>query len=143
MTKGTVWKWCSKYIKLRDAIEDFPNHQTSDFGVIYCRTCGKLLLRISKESQAGHFIGRGLGGGSGVKWDERNIHTQCYQCNRYCQGAPITYRKFMLETYGQKVIDELELKHKIHKYNRMEIEGLGLYYKQQYEIMCKKYGLKK
>lgn len=140
MTKKTAWQWCSKYIKLRDTIEDFP--KSKDLGTVLCRTCQKWLLRISQESQAGHFIGRGLGGGSGVKWDERNIHTQCYQCNRFQQGAPATYLKFMLGKYGQKVVDELYLRHKVHKYTRLEIEGLGLYYKAEYQRMCREHNLK-
>lgn len=117
--KKETWKWCSKYIRLRD----MPN------GWGYCCSCGKGTVK----GDAGHFIGRGLGGSSGIYFDERNIHLQCKPCNAFKQGAPVEYRKFMLKRYGQNVIDELELKHRIHNYTLMELEGLKLFYKQAYE----------
>jgi len=126
--KKTVWRWCAKYIKLRDTIEDFP--VTRDKDIVFCRTCGKPLKRNSKNAQAGHFIGRGLGGSSGVYFDERNIHIQCYQCNAYKQGAPTEYRKYMLEKYGEAVVETLEIKHKINGYDRQDLEGLKLLYKE-------------
>jgi hypothetical protein len=135
MTKKTAWKWCSKYIKLRDAIENYSI--THDLELVLCRTCGKWIRTNSREAQAGHFIGRGIGGNSGIKWDERNIHIQCYQCNCFMQGNASEYRKFMLETYIQKVIDELEWKHRINSY-KGKIPAIGEMYKQLYEELLAK-----
>lgn len=125
--KKTVWRWCAKYIKLRDTIEDYPI--TKDKDIVICRTCGRPLKRNSRNAQAGHFIGRGLGGSSGVYFDERNIHIQCYQCNAYEQGA-VEYRNYMLKKYGEAVIEELEIKHKVNGYDRRTLEGLKLLYKE-------------
>lgn len=119
--KKEVNKWCSKYIRLRDSVN-------GEWG--YCCDCGKVVL--IKYADAGHYIGRGSGGSSGVYFDERNIHLQAKQCNLSNQNRD-GYRKFMLETYGQEVIDELELKHRTHNYTLMELQGLLLYYKQEYE----------
>ena len=90
---------------------------------------------------AGHFIGRGLGGGSGVYFDERNIHAQSNLENAFLGGNPHEYEKFMLKNYGQKVIDELRLKHKTNKYTQKDIIGLGLYYKAEYLKLCKEHSL--
>lgn len=84
-----------------------------------------------KYADAGHFIGRGLGGSSGVYFNEANIHLQCKQCNM--TNNQTGYRKFMLENYGQAVIDELERLHKVHIYKLIILEGLLLYYKQEYQ----------
>lgn len=128
LLKAEVWKWCSLYIRKRDGLS---SHLLEDGSWGYCCTCGCCVE--TKYADAGHFIGRGLGGGSGVYFDERNIHLQCKQCNAFKQGDTLNYRRFMLKKYGQEVIDELELKHRTHNYTLMELEGLKLYYKQAYE----------
>lgn len=121
--KNRVWYWCAKYIKLRDA-----TNRKEGWG--YCCTCKKVIQL--KGNDAGHFISRGSGGGSGVYFDERNIHLQCHTCNGFEEGNKVEYNKFMLERYGQKTIDDLERLHKTHNYTLMELEGLKLYYKQAY-----------
>lgn len=126
--KKTAWKWCAKYIKLRDAIEDYPRTQNIDF--VFCRTCGKLLVRNSQNAQAGHFIGRGSGGHSGVYFDERNINIQCRRCNEYEQSNHTAYRKYMVSKYGEEIIEELEIKHKVGLMNK-NLAGYLLYYKSE------------
>jgi len=117
--KKRVEHYCNKYIRLRD---------TLPHGWGQCCSCRKIIIR----GDAGHFIGKGFGGSSGVRYDERNINLQCRSCNRYQEGNKLEYRKFMLNKYGQAVIDELERKHRTHNYTLMELEGLKLYYKQIY-----------
>ncbi len=134
--KKNAWRWCAKYIKLRDAIKDLP--KTNDIDLVICRTCGKWLRTKSKEAQACHFIGKGLGGSSGVYFDERNIHIGCYQCNCFKQGAPIEYKQFMLQEYGQSVIDELERKHRIPgDKGELAMKAMEIFYKQKYEELVK------
>ncbi|HDY88114.1 MAG TPA: hypothetical protein ENH82_08390 [bacterium] len=136
--KQRAWKWCSKFIRLRDAlayckkvgidpglyeIEDLP---------IECCTCNR--VRSFRQMDAGHFISRGSGGGSGVYFDERNVNTQCKSCNAFHQGAPLEYNDFMKEKYGQEVIDELRRKDKIiHRHASIEHRALAIYYKDAYE----------
>ena len=126
--KNRVWYWCAKYIKLRDAVS-----RKEGWG--YCVSCNKIVQ--IKYADAGHFIGRGLGGSSGVYFDERNIRLQCKQCNAFKQGNYTEYRKFMLDKYGQEVIDELERLHKTRNYSLMDLEGLKLFYKTAYEELKK------
>ncbi len=134
--KRKAWQWCAKYIKLRDAIEDFP--VTKDMALVRCRACGKWLETNSKNAQASHFISRGTGGWSGVYFDERNIHICCYQCNCLQQGNAQEYGDFMLDKYGQEVIDKLRWLHKNNSY-KGKLLGLFYYYKQQYEELSKIY----
>lgn len=115
-----VQYWCNKYIRLRD---------TGSKGWGYCCSCRKVIVR----GDAGHFIGKGFGGSSGVRFDERNINFQCIPCNRFQEGNKLEYRKFMIKKYGQDVIDELERLHRTHNYTLMELEGLKLYYQQAYK----------
>lgn len=138
-SKQKLDKFFSNYIRLRDAIE-FHKKTKVDISFGQCCTCGK--IGQWRYMDCGHFIGRGLGGSSGVRWDERVAHLQCKICNAFQQGAPATYLKFMLGKYGQKIVDELYLRHKVHKYTRLEIEGLGQYYKQEYQRMCREHNLK-
>lgn len=55
--------------------------------------------------QAGHFI---PGRGNAILFDERGCHPQCYGCNIGKKGNMVKYYKWMLENYGQEVIDDLE-----------------------------------
>ena len=132
--KEKTWKWCSKYTRLRDCLKSDKNGEWGK-----CCSCGKPVLR--NKADAGHFIGRGIGGQSGVYFDERNIHLQCKQCNAFEQGNYRKYEQFMLMEYGQEVIDQLKVLHKVNSYTLQQIEGLGLYYKQKYEELCREYGI--
>lgn len=130
--KRKLWLACSRYIRLRDSIEYCQKSRIPiwpEMGV-YC-SCGKVI--DMEKADAGHFISRGIGGSSGVYFDERNIHLQCRSCNRFAEGNKEEYRQFMLEKYGQDVIDELKVKNKIHKYTLIELEGLLRYYQNNYE----------
>ena len=129
--KKKAWEWCSKYIRLRDAIEYQKNNPTVPFGYLQCCTCPAIIV-YNKNCDAGHFISRGSRGGSGVYFDERNIHAQCKSCNAWHQGRQEVYRKFMLDKYGQEVIDELEFLDRTNSYHG-KIVGIGLMYKQMYE----------
>ena len=59
--------------------------------------------------QAGHFIDGHM---NAIMFDLRGIHPQCFACNCMKHGNKVEYYKFMLEEYGQEVIDELRAKAK-------------------------------
>ena len=96
--KNKRWKLTSEYVRRSNA-----DPHTGMSGCVTCRpgTPG----RHYKELQAGHFIPQAQG--NAVKWDLRNIHPQCYRCNINLGGNGAEYYPFMLERYGQEVIDEL------------------------------------
>jgi len=118
--ENRVKYWCNKYIRLRDTI---------DKGWGYCCSCAKPVV----NGDAGHFIGKGFGGKSGVRYDERNINLQCRSCNRFQEGNKLEYRKFMLDSYGEKVVEELQRLHFTRNYTDKDLEGLKLYYQQAYK----------
>ena len=54
--------------------------------------------------QAGHLVS---GRTNGVLFDERGIFPQCYACNVCRQGMGAEYTMFIIENYGQEVVDDL------------------------------------
>ena len=137
--KRKAWDQMSKYVRLRDALRYCKkmNIDLSQFNSIdeipgICCTCGK---KVSwKQADAGHYFSRGLGGGSGAYFDERNSNFQCRSCNRFQQGAIQVYTEFMLQRWGQNVIDELEILHRGGKqFRNGDFIALGLLYKELYE----------
>lgn len=141
--KQKAWEWCSKYIRLRDALEYQRLNPEIELGWVKCCTCGRL-IHIKKNADAGHFIARGSRGASGVYFDERNINTQCKNCNGgFYKGQNIraevdtAYENFMLEKYGQDVIDKLRFLDANRSY-KYRIIGIGLMYKQMYKELTAK-----
>jgi hypothetical protein len=65
----------SEYIRLRDADSQ---------GYVWCVTCGKPhYWSDGHQVNCGHFIPRGR---KATRFDERNCHGQCVQCNMYKSG---------------------------------------------------------
>ncbi len=130
---------CSRYIRLRDALKycDKMSIDISQFSrpedlPVKCCTCGIVKSWIYMD--AGHFISRGSGGSSGVYFDERNIHAQSKDCNAWKQGSPDEYREFIIEEYGQEVLDELNLKHRIPiDLGSFAMIAIERYYKERYK----------
>ena len=143
MKLSTANGYFSKYILLRDAIGEAHRGYVSDNEFVRCCTCGKVMSRFSKNSHAGHFISKGMGGSSGVYFDERNVHAQCHNCNKWMQGNGPEYYKFLLrkKDYGQKVIDELMRLH--HLPRPHSIDEYGIMYREKYKELKKKYNLRK
>jgi len=92
-----LWKKFSEYIRLRDCIKT-----TGTIWKGACRTCGRV-YRFEKL-QAGHFI---PGRTRAILFDEKCVHIQCWRCNHKLQGAWPPFYRFMQQTYGQEVIEEL------------------------------------
>lgn len=129
--KKAAWEWCSKYIRLRDAIAFQNEYPDVPFGYVKCCTCPKIII-YNKNCDAGHYISKGSRGMSGVYFDERNIHAQCKDCNGFHQGRQTVYHEFMLEKYGQDIIDQLEFLDRNQSY-KGKIIGIGLMYREMYE----------
>lgn len=142
MKRSTANHYMSQYILLRDAIklgQRRPGIQDSSFDCIECCTCGKMMNRFAKNSHAGHYVPKGMGGSSGVYFDERNVHAQCHNCNKWEEGNTIEYTPFMVKTYGQEIIDELRLKHKLPRPH--SIDEYGIMYREMYKELKKEHGL--
>ena len=134
MKRATANQYLSKYILLRDS---HPGGRA----VVQCCTCGKLMDRFSRNSHAGHFIPKGMGGGSGVYYDERNVHAQCFSCNETLEGNRTEYWPFMEGRYGREVIEELRRKH--HLPRPHSITQYGIFYSERFKELLKEFGLKR
>jgi hypothetical protein len=62
---------------------------------------------------AGHYKGRGIGGGSGTYFDERNIHLQCKRCNGFHNGRMEEHAEYIEKKYDHKTLKEIERKSKL------------------------------
>lgn len=94
--QAKAWKWFSIMIRLRDADE---------YGLVTCITCSH--RGHWRTFDAGHFLPKGSY--KGVKWNEKNVHAQCGQCNCFNEGNRLKYREVMLKRYGFAVVDMLEI----------------------------------
>ncbi len=142
--KDKAWNACSKYTRLRDAILwNRANHQDicgiqPKLLLVKCCTCST--IKIWPRMDAGHFIPRGSRGQSGVYFDERNINAQCGECNKYREGNTLAYREFMIQKYGQDVVDELRaLDLMVKSYNVFELMKIELMYKAMYVELLKEF----
>lgn len=113
--KAEAWKAFSKYIRTRDCLRFSGNPELGK-----CVTCKRAYP--FKQLCAGHFI---AGRSNSVLFDERIVYSQCGGCNTnppYGKGGNyVEYYVFMLEEWGQIMIDEFRaLKHKTVQYKSHE-----------------------
>lgn len=131
--KDNAWKAFSIYIRTRDCIR-FSG--TTELGK--CVTCKRAYP--FKQLCAGHFI---QGRGNAVLFDERLVYSQCGGCNTnppYGKGGNyVEYYVFMLEEWGQIMIDEFRaLKHETKIYKIHDFEALEQEYKDKTKALCEK-----
>lgn len=106
----------SKYIRSRDGNK--------------CITCGR--IGEYNTMQAGHYVSRSC---YALRWDEMNVHCQCYACNVCKHGNMIAYREQLVKLYGEKKVKKLEVqRHSIKKYTSEELEKMIEYYKKMLTI---------
>jgi len=89
-----LWTVISRVIRLKYADEN---------GYASCVTCGA--TKHYKDLQAGHYVPQAQG--DACRYIEENIHPQCYRCNINLGGNGPEYNAYMLDMYGQDMIDEL------------------------------------
>ena len=131
--------WLSRRVRLRDAANAQMISRTYGSGYVQCYTCSK--VDHIKNMQAGHCIGRGLGGHSGVYFAEENVHTQCVQCNGFRGGNRDVYEPKLDEEYGEGTVERLKVLHKTNSYDKTKLTKLLLYYQVEVERLLKKTGI--
>ena len=121
-------KWFSIYIRLRDADDDGN-----------CRCCSCSKVGFWKEMDGGHFIPRQ---NKSTRFHEKNVFAQCRKCNRFDNGNPAGYAKFLLSRFGENILDELiQLSHQAKKWTQFEIDNMRDYYKQKAKELANEKGL--
>jgi hypothetical protein len=83
--------------------------ETDEDGWGVCISCGQAVHY--KEANGGHFQPKGRHY-NGTCIDPENIHLQCVECNLSRGGNPAGYAKAMLKEYGEKKLEELQIKSK-------------------------------
>jgi hypothetical protein len=96
----TLDRWFKKYIKLCNIVTKSNTEH-------YCKcvTCGAV-VQWSKI-HGGHYVNASR---MATRYDERNVHPQCYQCNSQKEGNCGAYTLFLVDKYGEGVIRELQNK---------------------------------
>lgn len=114
--KKKAWTEFSIFIRTRDA---------DRFGYVLCVTCE--VRKHWKEVDAGHFIAGRL---NNNLFDERGCHAQCKNCNGPKAGNGPMYYKFMLQAYGQQIIDDLLRQNDLtHKWLPGQLESIAEKYR--------------
>lgn len=119
--------WMSKYIRLRDADEN---------GYCRCITCGKIMFwQDDHRCQNGHYIGRG---NMNTRFDEKNCHAQCFDCNCNHEGWKQHYEKALIEKYGEQEVALLEKRgHEFRKFSAFELRAIADYYRKRFNELKK------
>ena len=106
----TTDKIYSQYIRLK-----YSNKEQ-----VSCITCG--VIKNWKEMDAGHYISRSY---KSTRYYDKNVHPQCYKCNRFNEGMKDVYALKLIELYGKGILEELnEKKNQIKKYTEDELKSL-------------------
>lgn len=107
-------RWFNKFIRLRDGDK--------------CISCGKKGGQI----QAGHFVPKSRG--EIIRYDERNVSSQCLRCNYFLSGNLGNYRVALDKKFGKGTVDKLEQKANTSKpYSREKLRDLIKKYKNKIE----------
>ena len=120
----TLDKWFGLYVRKRGMTRHDGTHGN-------CCTCGRTIC--FDESDCGHFISRDR---IATRWDERNAHAQCRNCNRFRSGEQYAHGLYIANRYGQSVLDELRWKsqHPIH-YTDAEIKTMTDFFRNAYKAL--------
>ena len=95
-----------------------------DNGYVECCTCG--VVRLWNDRMHGaHFIGRKK---LATKIMIENCHPACASCNQWAHKTTLgilEYRRYMIDTYDEDAVDELEdLSRTIKKWTREEVADI-------------------
>ena len=97
----------SQYIRLSNADNN---------GYCTCVTCNKAFFW--KEIQAGHFMSRKH---YSIRWDERNVKTQCKSCNVFRWGEQYKYSLYLGEKLSKTLLEESR---EVRKFTNIELEEM-------------------
>ena len=120
--KKKLWTIVSEYIRLRDSNDD---------NYCKCATCDN--FKHYKDSmQAGHYIASWQS--SFHRYNEKNIHPQCYWCNVWKHWNVLEYQKFMIIKYWKEYTDYLyDTRNELADVWKEAIKELTVQYKKKLE----------
>ena len=112
----------SDYVKI---LQQLVNKYVRERDGNFCISCNK---KVSGKIDAGHMFS--VGNYPSVRFDLRNINSQCIKCNQYNGGSLLEYRENLIKKIGLKDFEDLEFKaHQNRQYTINEIKDLIQHYK--------------
>ena len=88
------------------------------------------------EWDAGHYRSRGAA--PHLRFDERNVHAQLKQCNRYASGNIVGYRAGLIERIGLEAVEALEADQAPRHYSIEELRGIKAHYTSMARVLKKR-----
>ncbi|MGV8130507.1 MAG: recombination protein NinG [Candidatus Pacearchaeota archaeon] len=144
-TEKNAVLWCHRYIRLRDLQKD---KNGNIFG--YCFTCNAKWdvnlfsdksISNGKKWHAGHFYKADRT--ESVRFDERNIHLQCYNCNKNLSGNESSYAKKLRELLGDDEFAKLEFdKNQLKKHFAWDYDLIAKEYREKAHQEAERLGIK-
>lgn len=84
---------------------------------------------VTRQIHAGHY--RPAGNVAILRFDERNVHSQCSICNNHLSGNLVNYRKELIKRIGLDQVEELEATNQPKSYTIEEYAEIIKTYKQK------------
>lgn len=81
----------------------------------------------SHQVDCGHY--RSTGSAPHLRFDERNAHAQCVNCNRYGSGRAVDYRIGLIKRIGLEEVEALEADNAIVKWTRDTLRQIKVIYR--------------
>ena len=121
--KKAAWDALSKCVRYSHAIDGVN---------AACVTCGA--VHRWQDLDAGHFIPKNKS--NAVFFHSSNVHPQCTYCNRFLHGNIQNYYPYMLENYGQTIIDWIKDHQTMHmNWRQADYEEMEIHYKSMFAWM--------
>lgn len=118
----------SDYIKI---LQQLVNRYVRQRDGNFCISCNK---PFNGKCDAGHFFS--VGNYPSVRFDLRNINSQCIRCNQYNGGSLLEYREYLIDKIGISEFEDLE--RKAHQNRQFDISELKEMI-EEYKILTKKH----
>lgn len=120
----TLQREFNKFIRLRD----------KGSSCISCRKSPNFSPSIGGSGiQAGHF--RSVGACPELRFNEFNVHIQCFRCNTHLSGNIKGYRPGLIEKIGIEKVEWLEGHHEPKKYAIPELKDMLKNYRSKNKAM--------
>ena len=93
-----------------------------------CICCGRTSTGAASggDWDAGHY--RSRGSAPHLRFDERNVHAQLKQCNRYDSGNVVGYRLGLIARIGLAAVEALEADQLPRHYSIEQLRGIKAHY---------------
>jgi len=129
---STAWGWCSKYVLLYYADEDFN---------VRCSTSPNLVYRVTdKEIHTGHYLKSDRH--KSVAFEFKNLFPQSYSDNVHFSGKPEIAKEWIEKTHGTGTVEWLESKkNETYHLDSDELDKWAKHYRTLFNELLKQRGI--